>query len=174
MILHVLVADRHVLRVFRYQPRGRVLEEIATYLNAGARLARRDLLSDRPGRVTNGPAGVSQVYTPSSDVAEHSMQRWLRSLVRTDMLRVYGNHSDGLVLVAQPRLLSQLRAHLIKQESPRVLAELPRNLARQPATALLKRLEPTLRSAAQAQRARAMRGPTRRDPSHPRRYESRP
>lgn len=162
MTFHILVADRHVLRVLRYQPRERVLEELATYLNADARLNRRDLLADREGRVVNGPAGIRQAYAPPADAGEHSMQRWLRGVCRAELPAVCGSLAGGVVLVAQARLLAQLRAQLGRKERAPILAELPRNLARLPVPVLHKRLEPILRAALQAWRERALRRPARR------------
>jgi protein required for attachment to host cells len=161
MILYALVADSHVLRVLRHDPDARALDELVTYYNAAARLHERELGSDRPGRVVNGPAGIRQSYTSPSRAGESSLRRWLRELTRRELLSVCGR-GDGLVLVSNAHVLSQLRAGVSTPQYPPILAELPRNLVRQDLTELRKRLAPALRDAAQAQRFGVRRRPGRR------------
>jgi hypothetical protein len=84
MNLYVLVADSHVVRVLRYEPKG-ALEELVVACNSDARLHDRDLAADRSGRVINGAAGIHQTYAPAVNAAEYSLRRWLRALARGEL-----------------------------------------------------------------------------------------
>jgi protein required for attachment to host cells len=160
MNLYVLVADRHVVRVLRYQPQG-ALEELVVSCNSDARLREQELLADRSGRVSNGAAGIHQGYAPTTDIAENSLRRWLRQLARGELRSILSGARNGVFLVASGHVLSQLRAELAHRGFPPLLGELPRNFARRSVAELQRRLLPAMQESVRELRWRAVRSPKR-------------
>lgn len=157
MVLHIVVADSHVVRLLRCELGAGDLEEVLTFYNSEARLAERELVSDRAGRVMNRPAGVHQAYTPRLTAAQRSLGRWLTHLMRRELRHVIDRyHSDGLVLVATARVLSRLRAGLVSKEYPPVVGHLTRNLVQCSVDDLKKRLQPRLAAALAVLRTRSI------------------
>lgn len=151
-MIHVLVADSRTLRVFEVQSDSRDrpgnLTEIVDFRNAAAGHHERDLVSDRAGRVMHGTARMRQSYEPRVQPKRHSMQLWLGATLRALPEVLEPRNSDGLVLVASPRLLAELRKQMPARLRKRVVGELPRDLARQSPATLKLRLQPSLRAAA--------------------------
>jgi protein required for attachment to host cells len=147
-MIHALVADTRTIRVFEGSPPARALAEVAVFHNEAAGRHERDLVSDRPGRVINTASGMHQAYEAKTRATRHSMQTWLKAIgaALEDLLQ--DRSSDGLVLVAAPRMLAQLRKSLPASVCKRVAGELPVDLVRQPLADLKKRVQPALTAAA--------------------------
>jgi protein required for attachment to host cells len=146
-MIHVLVADTRTVRMLEGSTSS-TLAEVVTYRNPAFARHERDLVSDRPGRVINAAGRIPQTYEPKVSAKKHSMATWLKSIGAPLQKVVEGRNSDGLVLVAAPRTLAQLRKSLPAALRKRIVAELALDLAGQPLSALRKRLQPTFRGAA--------------------------
>ena len=147
-MMHILVADARTVRVFQSSAAPRSFSEIAVFRNSAAGRHERDLVTDRPGRVINRAAGRRQAYEPRTRARQHSMQIWLKQAGPSIRELLESHDTEGLLLVAAPRVLAELRKCLPSQVSGRVIGELPVDLARQGPAALRVRLQPALRDAA--------------------------
>jgi len=145
-MLHVLIADSAVARLFETADANEPLKEIFMFVNPAARLHERDIVSSRPGRMINRAAGIHQSFDPETSARSHALVRWVQSLHAPLRALLNEHDSDGLILVAAPRLLAALRSKL--QKRVKIRGELARNLAGQPVSSFAKRLQPLLRSAA--------------------------
>lgn len=146
-MIHVLVADSRTVRMLQGST-SNALAEVVAYRNPNFARHERDLVSDRPGRVINAAARIHQAYQPKVPAKRHSMVTWLRSIGPSLQKVMDDRNSDGLVLVAAPRTLAQVRKCLPPSVRQRITAELPLDLAREPLATLRKRLQPTLRATA--------------------------
>jgi protein required for attachment to host cells len=144
-MIHILVADMRTVRVFQASASPRSFSEVAVFRNSAAGQHERDLLADRPGRVINAAARRHQAYEPKTSARQHSMHMWLRQIGPTMRDLLESRKAEGLVLVAAPRLLAELRKCLPSQLRRQVRGELPLDLARQSPAALRARLQPALR-----------------------------
>ena len=146
-MIHAIVADSRTVRVFEGSPAGRALAEVAVFRNRAAGHHERDLVSARPGRVINRASGAHQAYEPRVRASQHVMQTWLRAIGPSLKGLLEARSNESLVLVASPRMLTQLRKALPAAVSKRVTGELRLDLAQQPLGELKKRLQPALRAA---------------------------
>ena len=146
-MIHIVIADARTLRIFESAGSTRTLEEIAVFRNVAAGRHERDLVSDRPGRVVNSAARTPQSYEPRTRARLHSMQAWLRDLRPSLRELLRSRRSEGVVLVAAPRMLGELQRQLPPDIRKQVAGALPLDLARQPLAALKKRLQPAVRAA---------------------------
>lgn len=147
-MIHAIVADARTVRVFEGSPPRRAVAEVAVFRNQAGGHHERDLVSDRPGRVVNSASGAHQAYEPKVRASQHVMQNWLRSIGPSLGALLEARSNESVVLVASPRMLTQLRRALPAAVSKRVTAELRLDLAQQPLGALKKRLQPALQAAA--------------------------
>ena len=146
-MIHAIVADSRTVRILAGSPPGRELAEVAVFRNQAGWQHERELVSDRPGRVVNSASGARQAFEPKIRASQHMMQTWLRSIgpLLEDLLAV--RSSGPLLLVASPRMLTQLRKALPVAVRKRVSGEVRLDLAQQPLGELKKRLQPALRAA---------------------------
>lgn len=143
-MLHILVMDTATARLFMTAGPHKPLVPVCEFVNPAGRAHERDLVSSRPGRVFNRVAGIHQAFEPAMSARNHALVAWLRSLLKPlqSVMRTY--NSEGLVLVAAPRLLAAGRRTLGKQLTVR--AEFARNLTHLPPLALGQRLQATLKT----------------------------
>jgi protein required for attachment to host cells len=145
-MIHALVADRRTIRVFETSG-GAAPSEVAVLRNPAAVRHERDLVSDRPGRVINRASGAHQAYEPKRSAAEHAMQLWLKQVGPSIRELVQSRRSDGLVLVASPRMLPHLRMSLPGGIRKLVAREMPFDLTHASAADLKRRLRPVMAAA---------------------------
>jgi protein required for attachment to host cells len=145
-MLHLVIIDSKVARILALDFHG-TLMEVDELRNASAVAHESDLVSDRPGRVINGASGSHVALASKQSPRATSLQRWLNGVATHLRMFSASSSSEGLVLVASPRLLASLRRALSAEVGRRVLLEIPRDLAKHPLPALQRRLVPTLRSA---------------------------
>jgi protein required for attachment to host cells len=147
-MIHLLLADTRTLRVLEGTGTAlNALTEVVTFRNPEAARHERDLGSDRPGRVINGPSGIHQAYERSVSAKQHSMTTWLKGIGPSLQNFLASRSSTGVVLVAAPRTLAQVRKCLPVALNKRVVGELRLDLAQRPLGALRKRVQPALRAA---------------------------
>jgi protein required for attachment to host cells len=145
-MIHVLVADTRTVRMLEGLTSS-TLAEVVTYRNPAFARHERDLVSDRPGRVINTARRTPQAYEPSLSARQHSTVTWLKAIGTPLQKVAKDRNSDGLVLVAAPRTLAQVRKNLPPALRKKIVAELALDLAQQSLSALRKRLQPTFRAA---------------------------
>ena len=107
----VVVADGTRARLFN-RHKNRTLEEFDTLLSPEHRLHEGDLVTDRDGRAFDS-AGSGRHAMGNKNVAkDHEMANFAKRLAaRLDQGRTAGE-LERLVLIAPPRFLGQIRAHL--------------------------------------------------------------
>ena len=108
----VVVADGTRARLFN-RHRNRKLEEFDVLLSPEHRLHEGDLVTDRNGRAfDSGGAGRHAMGGNKNSTKDHEMTGFAKRLAgRLEEGRTTGQ-LERLVLVAPPRFLGQLRAHL--------------------------------------------------------------
>jgi protein required for attachment to host cells len=148
-MFHVIVADSHAVRVFETGAKGERLDELVVYRNQAGK-HERDVVTARPGRVVNRAAGIRQSFEPKVSARQYLMQRWLKAVGLGLPSFLASHDSEGLILVAGPRMLANLRRFLPSAVTTRIRAEIPHDLIHQPVIALRKRLQPVVRAAAHA------------------------
>lgn len=139
----VVVADRAHAHVYETPRLGGELQRIATLGNPNARRHERDLTTYAPGRAFNRTSGVRQTYEPKTTAKEHDAAQFARVVGRTLELSLKSEHSDGVVLVAAPRMLSAIRRALPKGVTEKVVREIPKDLMHQPKRALQQHMSAT-------------------------------
>jgi len=121
LVTHALVADSGLARLLRVTGprRHRVIEQVETFERPSAHLRAHELTTDRTGRVfessgrsgtnaTHMRHGAASDYDPHTIEIEHFVNRVVQ---RLEALHRAGE-LDAWVLIAEPRLLGVLRAHL--------------------------------------------------------------
>jgi protein required for attachment to host cells len=146
-MIHALVADTRSIRIFEASDPSGAPVEVAVLRNAGAGRHERDLISDRPGRVINGASGQHQAYERRTSAKEHAMQVWLKEIGPALRELIESRHSGGLVLVASPRMLGNLRKSLPAGVRKLVARELQLDLTNATVADLKKRLRPAMAAA---------------------------
>jgi protein required for attachment to host cells len=147
-MIHALVADTRSIRIFEGAGRTGAPWEIAVLRNAAAGRHERDLISDRPGRVINGPSGRPQAYERKASAKQHAMQVWLKQIGPSLRELIESRDCDRLVLVASPRMLGNLRKSLPASLRKLVAGEMPLDLTKASVADLKKRLRPAMAAAA--------------------------
>ena len=146
-MIHALVADTRSIRIFEAATRTTAPWEVAVLRNAAAGSHERDLISDRPGRVINSASGRHQAYERKASAKQHAMQVWLRQIGPSLRELMEARGSDGVVLVASPRLLGDLRKSLPPSIRKLVAGEMPLDLTNASVADLKKRLRPAMAAA---------------------------
>jgi len=135
--LTVVVADRAHAHVYETPRLGGDLVRVATLGNPNARRHERDLMTYAPGRMFNRSSGAHQTFTPHETARQHDAAQFARVVGKTVQLSLKSNKCDGVVLVAAPRMLSEIRRSLPKSAMSRVVCEIPKDLVHQPKRVLI-------------------------------------
>jgi protein required for attachment to host cells len=110
----VMVADAGRARVFESAGAGQPLREVAGFVHERSRVKRRDILTDRPGRVRPGTifGPDATAMPPHTDPKETEAARFAHDLAE-EMRRARDRDGyEHLVVVAPPHFLGLLRASL--------------------------------------------------------------
>ena len=140
-LIWIVVADGGRARILSpmHHDKG-PLEERAQLDNDDARIADQETLSDRSGRVTQGPGGIGHAFEPRTTHREHVVDGFARTLCqRLDKVRVAGELSK-LYLLAAPHFLGLMRKHLDKDTNRLVAGEYAVDLVQHPAIDIRKAL----------------------------------
>jgi protein required for attachment to host cells len=87
----------------------------------------REQGTDRPGRA-HATDGVSRAAIDQTDWHQQSEQRFAALLADTLYLMEHAHEFEQLILVAPPKMLGDLRAHLHPEVSHCLVAEIPKDL----------------------------------------------
>jgi len=112
----------------------------------------RDLGADAPGTVmtrsrqSGSGAGIRRTALQGRrGHKQHAVSQFARQIADRVTTAANNHNRGGVVLVAAPRFLAELRGHLPKPALQRVLRELPRDLVGLSVPALQQRLAEALR-----------------------------
>jgi protein required for attachment to host cells len=143
--LWVLVANAGSAWLLRADARHRRLEPIQGETHAAGRRKPGDLVSDRAGRsFDSSHGGARHAMEPDTDLKRAELRRFVLHLAHElDQAALAGRYA-GLVLVAEPRMLGELRSTLPKHVAERVTMEVHKDLAGLDLAQLAERLEPEL------------------------------
>jgi len=125
----VVVADSALARIYTYTEDGNGLEQVEELLHPASRSHARDLATDRPGRTFDSEGPGRHAKSESVSPKEHEELKFSRELAQhLDTARTR-NRFDGLVLVAAPSFLGELRKAMTDPALRLVQSELDKNLA---------------------------------------------
>lgn len=143
----IVVADTRHADFFELTVAGAPLRKTGTLANPYTARFDRELGSDAPGRqMVRGPTGQRRTtLNPHSSHKTHAATQFARLLALSVAHEARLNHGDGLVLIAAPRFLAELRAQLPGYTRRRVISEVPRDLIDLPRLELQKRIEKAVR-----------------------------
>jgi len=125
----ILVAHRGGARLFENQGPGKGLALLEDVPNPDGRLKNGEINSDRPGRAFDSMGGARHSMSKEQEPTDRIAQRFAKELgTKLTQGRVQ-NRFGRLMLVAEPRFLGELRAHLDPSTAAMVSATLDKDLA---------------------------------------------
>jgi protein required for attachment to host cells len=141
----VLVADAAGARFLRMDSAARRLELIRSEEHPKGRRKAGELVSDQPGRSFDScGTGGRHAMEPDTDLKRAERERFVRHLAHEVAAEVAAGRLDGLVVVAEARLLGELRAAFPDEVTARVRQEIRKDLAGLDLHRLTERLAPEL------------------------------
>ena len=99
----------------------------------------------RTGSRGGGAGGRRTALQARRTHKQHATEQFARQLAERVASAAHNGHGGGIVLVAAPRLLSEIRGRLPKSAQTHVVGELPRDLIDLPISELRQRLIEVLR-----------------------------
>lgn len=157
--LTVVVADTRRAKMFELSGPERVLRPLATLQNEFTARHEADLGADAPGHMMfrNGSRGSGAGSRRTALQAkqthkQHAVQRFAKQLAEQIARAAHNGHGGGVMLVAAPRFLAEMRDHLPKSAQGHIVHELPRDLVDLPVDLLRTRLLDALQHRFQPQR----------------------
>lgn len=125
----VVVANRAIARVLQAETPLGPLTPLEIIEHPEGRMHDRELVTDRPGRTFDRFGPHRHAADPDVEPGEHEAQRFAIMLVeRLRQARATGR-CDRLILVAPPKFLGRLRAHLDAPTQRAVVLEVDKDLA---------------------------------------------
>ncbi|MGE0736310.1 MAG: host attachment protein [Alphaproteobacteria bacterium] len=125
----VVVADGGRARLFAMEKGPASLYQMPDSEFEGPHRRNRDIMADKPGRSFDSSGQHRHALEPHSDPARNDERHFLKTVVdRIDAAHKHGEFS-GLVVVAPPRVLGEIRAMLPHALSKIVTHEVGRDLA---------------------------------------------
>ena len=146
-MLWILVADAARARFLSTRDRADVWVEVQDLLNPDARLKESELVSDSPGKHSDGAAGSrpggphSSGYEPQQSHKARATEKFAREVVGALERGRQEKAYTKLVLVAPPRFLGVLRQQLSKDVSAMVVEEAAKSLVSERPDAIKGHLE---------------------------------
>jgi protein required for attachment to host cells len=128
-IVWVVVADGARARILNADREARRLVTVSELASEAARHKTSDLVSDRQGRAfESGDPGRRSGMEPRTDPQRHEQAEFARHVAEELKRAALAQRYDALCLVAAPRALGDLRAHLASEVEALVVKELDRDL----------------------------------------------
>ena len=150
--LTVVVADTRHAKLFELIAPEHSLRPLETLQNEFTARHDTDLGADAPGRVMfrsggrgGGAGGRRTALQAKQTHKQHATQRFAKQLAEKITLTARNGQGSGVVLVAAPRFLAELRDHLPKSAQRHIVHEMPRDLVDLPVEQLRNRLLAALR-----------------------------
>ena len=136
----VVVADSAAARFFVAPTPMSDLEERQDLVDPRARLALREIDTDRPGRAFDRAGEASHPMSPEVDASRTALKRCARTIANEIETARKAGRLERLVLVADPRLLGELRDCLTPDGRRLIVRELGKNLVHEAPSAIRARL----------------------------------
>lgn len=140
-MIKVLVLDTSRASVYDTPSLGAPLSQSAALINPAGHMHERDLVSDAPGRVMHRGSSVRQTYDPRSSFRAQATQRFARMVGKYLDETLRADHCQGVVLVAAPRLLGELKRALPRSARDKVLGEIPKDWVQYPPRVIAQHLQ---------------------------------
>lgn len=139
-MLKVLVLDTSRASIYDTANLGAQLSESAALINPAGHMYERELVSDAAGRVAHRGRSGGQSYDPPSTSRAQATQRFARSVAKYLDETLRQDHCEGVVLVAAPRLLGELKRALPRSARDKVLGEIPKDWVQFPPHVIAQQL----------------------------------
>lgn len=140
----VPVADGGHAKVFQSEGRNSELAPVEGMVLSADLPANRDILTDRPGRVFQSQGRVRHAKENPSDPHRELKRAFAKKLAGVLEGKLVEKRFEGLVLVAAPATLGDLRDALPKSVKAKVTAELAHDLTKTPYRELANHLDGVL------------------------------
>ncbi len=127
----VIVADSSRARFFCAGGYRDPWEEVLAFDHAAGRVQKSDLSSDRPGRAFDSVGGGRHAMAARTDPRQHEAEVFAREIVGELSQNKRLSECGRIALVAPPRFLGHLRAHLTPRFRERVACEVGKSLVTQ-------------------------------------------
>ncbi|MDH3242858.1 MAG: host attachment protein [Alphaproteobacteria bacterium] len=141
----VLVCDGARGRILVNNGHGTGLSEIESAEDAEARRRTRELGAERPGRVYESVGQGRHGMAPKADWHRFAKEHFAREMAGIVNAAALKGSFDGLVLIAPPRVLGDLRQALNEQAASRIAGEIGKDLTQANAQDLTPYLEDLMR-----------------------------
>lgn len=126
----ILIADGATARVVSDGGEGRSLVSVDDIRLNGNNQPDRDLAADRPGRAFDRAGTGRHGMEPRTDPHRVEHERFAREIVATLELARQKNRFDHLVMVAPPKMMSDLRSLLPPAVAETLSGELTKDLTK--------------------------------------------
>lgn len=137
----VIVADSARARVLTRAKKFSPLEEQTELTHPESRLRRQDLVSDRPGTVHESRAHGESPAGESTDPKDHEVEVFAGEIADYLGQQRIEREPEGLIVVAEPRVLGLIRQKLDSATAALVVTEISANLTRESAETIAKRID---------------------------------
>jgi len=127
----VVAADAHRARFLSTETPSGALEELHELLHPASRSKPADLLSDRPGRDSNGGQRGSHTVGHEKDVKFHEAQQFAKEISKKLNTSQQRNEFNRIYLIASPQMLGHLRKELSQEVRARIRHETDMNLVKE-------------------------------------------
>lgn len=124
----IVVADSTRARIFTANSASSPLHEIETMAHPEGKLHDRDITSDLPGKDVGGDGSGGHAYQSKTDPKKHELAAFAKRVAGHLDEMSNTHNASGILLVADPSFLGELRTHLSKAISKKVVFELDKNL----------------------------------------------
>lgn len=128
MSIWVVVADASRARIFSAENRNGNLNEEAGYVHPASRQKGMDLESDSQGRAFDSGGQGRHAMGKESDYSEHEAEVFARELCGEINKACHNASFDKLYVIATPRFLGHVRAHLGAQAKKLVAGEVTKDV----------------------------------------------
>lgn len=140
----VLVADAARARIFRLQDAGGGLDPVWQLQLVGTNLPNRKIASDAPGRSFDSAGSGRHAMEPPTDPARYEQQRFAHDVAeRLDAERKRQAFA-GLIVVAPPQFLGDLRQTMSGPLKAMTIAELNKDLSKAKPAEIIEQLRDVL------------------------------
>jgi protein required for attachment to host cells len=136
----VIVADHHRCQCYATDRLKPPWTNIASFVNPSASVAEHDLGNDSPGRVLNRGSGAHQAYAAPSSIHEEALRKFSRAIADWMAHRTGTDCEAAIALVAEPRLLHEIKEACPPAVRHKVALELPKDLTHAALPDLAERL----------------------------------
>lgn len=135
----IIVASREEVRIFARSGVGS-LELIRDVGNPAGLLKAQDLESDKPGRATDNRMHARHAYTTEESIRDRTLRNFYRDVIDILDRGMHEHAFDGLIVIAEPRLLGIIRSLLPSGLQKLVHLEIPKDLSYEEPTQILARI----------------------------------